>query len=45
MFIETKYINHPLFQEIIRLIQSPNFQEEVKLMGGYDVADMGLRLM
>lgn len=45
MFIEAKYITHPLVQEIIKLIQSNDFQQEINLMGGYDVTDMGKRLI
>lgn len=45
MVIRTEDINHPIFQEIIRLVQSAEFQEEVMLMGGYDVTDMGVRIL
>ena len=45
MFIRTSDMSHPLFSKIIQLIQSKEFQQEVSLMGGYDLTDMGKRLM
>lgn len=45
MFIRTSDMSHPLFSKIIQLIQSREFQDEVNLMGGYDLTDMGKRLM
>lgn len=45
MFIRTSDMSHPLFSKIIQLIQSKEFQDEVNLMGGYDLTDMGKRLL
>lgn len=45
MVIPLKYLNHPITQLIINIINSVDFQKEIELMGGYDVKDMGKRLL
>lgn len=45
MVIPLKYLNHPITQLIIKIIKSIDFQKEIELMGGYDVTDMGKRLI
>lgn len=43
--IPLTYIDHPLAQTIINILQSSDFKNEIQLMGGYDTNEMGTKLM
>jgi putative molybdopterin biosynthesis protein len=45
MVIRKEDMNHPIFKEIIRLVQSKDFQDDIMLMSGYDVSHMGTRIL
>lgn len=45
MVIPLKHFNHPVSQLIIKTLQSPDFQKEIELMDGYEIKDMGERLI
>lgn len=45
LVIPIRFFNHPISQLVIQALQNRVFQNEIELLGGYEITDMGKRLM
>lgn len=45
MVIPAKYMELPSYRKIVEILRSKEFQNEVQVLGGYDVTDMGKELL
>lgn len=45
LVIRKKEMERPLYQDLVRMLNTPDFQAEISALGGYDVTDMGKQIL